>query len=119
MSKKDVQLNIRITQELKDRIEQSAKMNNRSINAEAMTLIEESLARRDDVKQKVLGTPDMFDDIKDAYPIDRIELAERDLVAAYNIVSKAFLDQYEDKIKEVSVQSLLHVINKMDNSDKK
>ncbi|MEY0410416.1 Arc family DNA-binding protein [Providencia rettgeri] len=40
MTKKDVQLNIRMTQDLKDRIEKSAKLNNRTINAEAITLIE-------------------------------------------------------------------------------
>ncbi|EJG2207113.1 hypothetical protein RGO69_001316 [Morganella morganii] len=40
MAKKDVQLNIRMTQDLKDRIEKSAKLNNRTINAEATTLIE-------------------------------------------------------------------------------
>lgn len=40
MTKKDVQLNIRMTQELKNRIEKSAKKNNRTINAEAITLIE-------------------------------------------------------------------------------
>ncbi len=44
MTKKDVQLNIRMTQELKDRIEKSAKSNNRTINAEAITLIETALS---------------------------------------------------------------------------
>ncbi|WP_119312666.1 Arc family DNA-binding protein [Morganella morganii] len=44
MAKKDVQLNIRMTQELKDRIEKSAKINNRTINAEAITLIEIALS---------------------------------------------------------------------------
>ncbi|HGY2266181.1 TPA: Arc family DNA-binding protein [Morganella morganii] len=44
MAKKDVQLNIRMTQELKDRIEKSAKSNNRTINAEAITLIESALS---------------------------------------------------------------------------
>lgn len=44
MAKKDVQLNIRMTQELKDRIEKSAKINNRTINAEAITLIETALS---------------------------------------------------------------------------
>lgn len=119
MSKRDVQLNIRITQELKDRIERSAKLSNRSINAEAITLIEESLARKEDVKQKVLGSSDMLDNIKDMYPEDRIEFAKRDLVAAYNIVSKSFLAQHEDKIKEMSVQSLLQVIKELDGDDKK
>ncbi|EPG7686719.1 Arc family DNA-binding protein [Providencia rettgeri] len=44
MSKKDVQLNIRITQHLKEQIEESAKRNNRSINAETITLIEKALS---------------------------------------------------------------------------
>ncbi|MCB4843117.1 Arc family DNA-binding protein [Providencia rettgeri] len=44
MSKKDVQLNIRITQYLKEQIEESAKRNNRSINAETITLIEKALS---------------------------------------------------------------------------
>ncbi|CAB5644605.1 MULTISPECIES: Arc family DNA-binding protein [Providencia] len=44
MEKKDVQLNIRMTQELKKRIEDSARSNNRTINTEAITLIEKALS---------------------------------------------------------------------------
>lgn len=44
MGKKDVQLNIRMTQELKKRIEDSARSNNRTINTEAITLIEKALS---------------------------------------------------------------------------
>ncbi|KLU14354.1 MULTISPECIES: Arc family DNA-binding protein [Xenorhabdus] len=47
MTKKDVQLNIRMTRDLKDRIEASAKANNRTANAEAITLIEFALAAQD------------------------------------------------------------------------
>ncbi|HGJ5890853.1 MAG TPA: hypothetical protein ACHBZA_05770 [Arsenophonus apicola] len=52
MTKKDVQLNIRMTQELKKKIEMSAKINNRTTNAEAITLIEYAL---NDIKPKEFG----------------------------------------------------------------
>ncbi len=61
MSKKDVQLNIRVTQELKDKIEESAKRNNRSINAEAITLMEEALSQKNKVIRDVSQDVDLQD----------------------------------------------------------
>ncbi len=46
MTKKDVQLNIRMNKELKERIDASAKANNRTSNAEATTLLIEALEAR-------------------------------------------------------------------------
>ncbi|SPZ24091.1 Arc-like DNA binding domain [Providencia rettgeri] len=46
MSKKDVQFNIRMTKELKERIDEEAKANNRTANAEATTLLIEALDAR-------------------------------------------------------------------------
>lgn len=46
MKKDNVQVNFRLPQELKDRLEQSAKQNGRSITSELIIRLDESLANQ-------------------------------------------------------------------------
>ncbi|MBD2816566.1 Arc family DNA-binding protein [Xenorhabdus sp. Flor] len=87
MSKKDVQLNIRITQELKERIEESAKANNRSINAETITLINKALESRNAIEGKAapftteLDIPDCLSDEEAVVQISKeVKRAMKDYV---------------------------------------
>ena len=49
MAKTDIQFNLRIPEELKFKIEASAKSNNRSINAEALVRLEKSFTEQQSV----------------------------------------------------------------------
>lgn len=50
MGRDDPQFNLRLPYELKEKVKQRAKMNNRSINAEIVATMEESLARPSPVR---------------------------------------------------------------------
>lgn len=56
MARKDPQFHFRMPQELKDRLEESAKKNNRTMNAELIARIEDSFKReRGDELQQYFG----------------------------------------------------------------
>ncbi|MCL0010328.1 Arc family DNA-binding protein [Providencia rettgeri] len=115
MSKKDVQLNIRITQELKDKIEESAKKNNRSINAEAITLMERSLKNKNMTKASVLGdNDDIVSAIKNSQPDLSEDAIEASLMGSFDMISSMVVFQNKEKIKELAVNSLLDALKKRD-----
>ncbi|AND13478.1 Arc family DNA-binding protein [Providencia rettgeri] len=118
MSKKDVQLNIRISQDLKDRIEKSAKNNNRSINAEAITLIEKSLYKQEYAEKHMIGDSSLIEKIREKHPESSKDIDEQDLVLSFNIVADEFIKINEDKIKEMSINALSSVLSKRESKKK-
>ncbi len=96
MTKKDVQLNIRMTRELKEKIEASAKANNRTTNAEAITLIEASL--NDSTSQK-------------------LDLWTKTKISENSIPGKEFNDE---EMKEIFTESYRDIVDEIlkENMDK-
>lgn len=107
MAKKDVQLNIRMSQELKERIEKSAKNNNRTINAEAITLIEAALSGVT-IPQNIVP-----DDLISHGIID-----EEDKVTLNNMLSTLIQDQVS-KFTEKAVSALNESIKELSNKKTK
>jgi uncharacterized protein (DUF1778 family) len=112
MSKKDIQLNIRITQELKDLIDASAKKNNRSINAEAITLMEFALETQISDKSSLSSEPqDRNVDGKTSSPKKSPSLEELlEMNAKLRTDMNARLEEINSKYTQV--------IAKFDSSDK-
>ncbi|CDH26414.1 Arc family DNA-binding protein [Xenorhabdus bovienii] len=115
MSKKDVQLNIRITQELKEQIEESAKENNRSINAEAITLMESALAitqpaidnqrkikkAAEQIQEHVELTPSQIEKLmKDAFKSASSDVVSHSVGLITEQAKKIFLDSISNKYKK-------------------
>ncbi|MDE9543840.1 Arc family DNA-binding protein [Xenorhabdus bovienii] len=103
MSKRDIQLNIRITQELKDKIDDSAKKNNRSINAEAITLIEQSLPDQN-AHKAIQPNDEKQPDIRDELREELKGYLEKELIKNKEMVEKTidcylkgFLGSFQDK----------------------
>ncbi|MBD2799510.1 Arc family DNA-binding protein [Xenorhabdus sp. M] len=104
MSKKDVQLNIRITQELKERIEESAKENNRSINAETITLLNKALENKTIIDEAIgpfRADIDIPDDLSDEETIDQINKEVEKAIKSY--VDER-ITKMEERIKASVIQ---------------
>ncbi len=92
MSKRDIQLNIRVTQELKDKIEESAKRNNRSINAEAITLMEEALSGKQEETELIHGDMD-FKNLDTQEFANILQKKQKELMSAITIFAELISDK--------------------------
>lgn len=108
MAKKDVQLNIRMTRELKERIETSARLNNRTTNTEAITLLEKAL--ESPMKFMVDSISLMSIEKSNGLVNENIEkiVSEAYFSALNEYISKNkldFMDYVSDKIQEILIKN--------------
>ncbi|HEJ9469907.1 TPA: Arc family DNA-binding protein [Proteus mirabilis] len=108
MAKKDVQLNIRMTRELKERIEASARLNNRTTNTEAITLLEKAL--ESPMKFMVDSISLMSIEKSNGLVNENIEkiVSEAYFSALNEYISKNkldFMDYVSDKIQEILIKN--------------
>ncbi|MDE9519731.1 Arc family DNA-binding protein [Xenorhabdus bovienii] len=106
MTKKDVQLNIRMTKDLKNKIEASAKANNRTTNAEAITLIEQSLPDQN-AHEAIQPNDEKQPDIRDELREELKEYLEKELI------------KNKDKIEETIGRTIGYYFNDFINSVQK
>lgn len=101
MSREDPQLRIRLPIELKEKIESSAKLNGRSMNAEIVTRLNLSYLLEKDKRQITqLTEPSSFIDTLGEHTKSVIE-AELPILIA-NLSKQIMTDEYNEKLKSLA-----------------